>query len=414
MLFSGPIWAQDSSTLPKATNPTPEIDQLYQLALDALKANEPEQARQKLERVVAINPQFAGAWLDLAIATYRSGDPAAALEHLLYLKGQFDIPEPLAAQVESLIKQLQGSPQRAKLAKWQGELWFGLGKDSNANLGLLRDQIELSLPTGNASFNTADDYRSRTDQFTLSGLTLAGPAWQALGGAQVSPVLLLRNKSFSTETDFNVLDTQAGFIYQRSVPQSVDWQASLFVQNYQLGGRSQFNALRFGLQRSQPWGATCQASAGNAIETRNEKFQPSLGGNTFSLKLGVSCLLPGNVMLAANLGTSYEHANPNRPGGNNQNTELGLRFDKPLNAMHSFHVMWQINQGRDQSGYSPLMESNATRTLSRQAFSISLRQNVTRQWQTRLSVDGLKQHSNLALFQKQAAQLMVSLHYQID
>ena len=61
-------------------------DQLYPLALRALAANQPELARQALERVVSLQPHFAGAWLDLALATYRSGDAAAAVEHLEYLR----------------------------------------------------------------------------------------------------------------------------------------------------------------------------------------------------------------------------------------------------------------------------------------------------------------------------------------
>ena len=413
MLFSGSILAQGGDTPAKPISSSPEIDQLYRSALEALNVNKPEQARQELERVVAINPLFAGAWLDLAIATYRSGDSAAALEHLLYLKGQFFMPAPLAVQVEQWIKQLQGSPQQAARNKWQGEVWVGLGKDSNANLGLLRDQIELSLPTGSTFLSIADSYRPHADQFSAFGLTLVGPALEVQGGANVSPVVVLRNKAFLTETDFNVLDMQAGLIYQTSMVQGVGWQASLIGQNYQLGGKTQFNALRLGLQRGQPWGI-CQTSGGGVIETRAEQIQPSLSGNTFSLKAGLACPLLSNAVLAASLSTGLEQASQSRAGGGNGNTEFGLRFDKPLSAAHSFHAIWQVTQITDQAGYSPLLENNAIRIVSRQVLSLGLRQNLTRQWQTRLSFDALKQQSNITLFEKKATQLMLSLHYLIE
>jgi hypothetical protein len=363
--------------------------------------------------VVANNPLFAGAWLDLAIAAFRSGDPAAALEHLLYLKQQFVIPVPLAVQVEHLIEQLQDAFYQTTRATWQGEVWLGSGKDSNANLGLLHNQIELSLPTGSTSFNIADDFLPRADQFTLFGFTLAGPTLDVPGGAQVSPVVLFRHKAFLKETDFNVLDLQAGLIYQRSLPQGVDWQASLMAQNYQLGGQAQFNALRFGLQRSQPWGA-CKVSSGSVVETRDEQLASALGGITFSLKAGLACPLPGNALLGADLTTGFEPANPNRAGGSTQTTQLGFRLDKPLSTVLSFHASWQITQSNDQTGYSPLIENNATRAASSQAFSLSLRQTLSPRSQTRLSFDSLRQRSNLPLFEKQGTQLMLSLHYQID
>lgn len=412
-MLSGSVLAQSVTTISKPTNSPQEVDQLYQSALDALARNQPDQARQVLEQVVAINPLFAGAWLDLAIATHRSGNSAAALEHFLYLKGQFVMPAPLAIQVEHWIKQLEESSQPATRTKWQGEIWLGLGKDSNANLGLLRDQIALSLPTGNVILNVTDSFRPRSDQYSMLGLALVGPGLGLPGGAHVSPVLLLRNKSFLTETDFNVLDIQAGLIHQTGTTQNVGWQTSLIGQNYQLGGQVQFNALRFGLQRSQPWGG-CQTSGASVIETRAMQTQPTLGGNAFSVKAGLSCPLPGQATVAASLGAGFERANPNRAGGNNENTELGLRVDKLLSARYSVHANWQITQINDQTGFSPLVDNNAIRSINRQAFSLSLRQSITRLWQTRLSFDALKQQSNLSLFEKKASQIMLGLYFQIE
>lgn len=412
MLLSGPALAQADNALAAQISTTQDPDQLYQMALDALAANQPELARQAFERVVTSKPHFAGAWLDLAMASYRSGNPAAALEHLVYLQSRFDIPAPLAAQVAYWVKLLQGPPTAIPQAAWQGELWLGIGQDSNANLGLLRDQIALSLAAGSTLFGVADAYRPRADTFTALGLTLQGPAWAVAGDAQVRPVVFARSREFAAERPFSSLDLQPGLVYQRSLPGKGTWQAGLFAQHYRVGGQAQFNALRLNVHRSQPWRA-CQISGTSLLENRHDQLTPALGGKALSLKLGLACELPGQASAAAYLSSGIERANPNRAGGGNHTTELSLRYERPLDAWRSLHVNWQITQIGDQTSYSPWLESNAVRSVRRHAFGLSLRQNITQQWQARLGLEAFVQRSNLPLFEQQARQLMLSLNYQI-
>ena len=220
--------AQDTTSLAQQISAAQDPDQLYQLGLTALAARQPQLARQALERVVSARPEFAGAWLDLALATFQCGDPAAAIEHLEYLRSQFSLPPALAAQVAHWFDQWQATPQNqptpqaeqavpaapvTQRAGWVGELQLGLGHDSNANNGLARGQITLSLPTGNTLFDLDDAYRPRADLFALLGLTLGGPSVK-LGAGRISPLLLLRSKQLAHDGDYSTLDLQPGLVYQ--------------------------------------------------------------------------------------------------------------------------------------------------------------------------------------------------------
>ena len=408
--------AQDAGSLAQQINASHNPDQLYQLGLSALAANQPELARQALERVVGQQPGFAGAWLDLALATYRSGDAAAAVEHLEYLRSQFPLPPALAAQVAYWLDLWQSPPQTAATPGWQGEIQLGAGYDGNANTGLTRLQIPLSLPTGSTLFDVDSAYLPRADRFALLSATLVGPAW-ALGPGRVNPVLLLRSKQFMREDDFSTLDLQPGLVYQQSAGQGAGhWQANLLAQHYRLGGLALFNGLRVAVQRNQPW-QDCVGTGGTEMDARRHQRIPNLGGTLYSVSAGLVCPLPGGShkgTLGATLKAGLEHARADRPGGNNRSVELIVRYEQAFSATQSLQATWQIAHTADQTGYSPLLEDNAPRNLQRQTLSLGLRQTLTRAWEARLNYEYFQQRANLPLFEQQGSLLMLGLAWRFD
>ena len=420
------------SQLSQQINASHHPEQLYQLALSALAANQPELARVALERVVGLKPGFAGAWLDLALASYRSGDAAAALEHLEYLRSQFTLPAALAAQVDYWFGLWQSPPQNAAPAAarpgWQGEILLGAGYDGNANTGLARLQIPLSLASGSTLFEVDKAYLPRADRFALLAVSLGGPAW-ALGPGHISPLLLLRSKQLAHEGDFSTLDLQPGLVYSQPAAQgagnsghsgnSGHWQVNLLAQHYRLGGQPLLNGLRMAVQRSLPW-HTCQGSGGAEAEARRHQRIPNLGGSLYSVSVGLACPLPDGDhkghkgILGATLKAGFEQARLERPGGNNRSAELTVRYEQPLSATQSLHASWQIARSADQTGYSPLLEDNASRRLQRQTLSLGLRQTLTRACEARLSFEYFQQHANLPLFEQQGSLLMLGLAWRFD
>ena len=420
----GIVIAQNSTSLTQQIDGSQNPDELYQLGLAALAADQPDLARQALERVVVLRPGFAGAWLDLALATARSGDTAAAVEHLEYLRGQFILPPALAAQVNYWFNLWQTPQSAAASPAWRGEISIGLGYDSNANTGPSRQQIPLSLASGSSLFDVDQAFQPRADRFSVIGLTLAGPS-RRLGPGSIGPVLLLRSKRLLQEKEFNTLDLQPGLQYispQGSQgPGGADtpegsWQVNLFAQHYRQGGQALYNGLRVGAQHSVPW-RTCERSAGSEIETRFHQRTPSLGATLYSVNAGLSCpvlvsdrisIMSGikSGTLSANLKAGFEQARFDRAGGNNRTVEFTMRYEQLLNATQSLQATWQIAQIADQTGYSPLLENNATRRLQRQTISLGMRQILSQSWEAYLNVDYFQQRANLPLFDQKGSQMV--------
>ena len=425
--------AQDNtSSLTQQISAAQDPDQLYQLGLSALADRQPQLARQALERVVSARPEFAGAWLDLALATFQCGDPVAALEHLAYLRSQFSLPPALAAQVAQWFDQWQATPQNqqppqvgqalpaapatpvTQRAGWVGELQLGLGYDSNVNNGLARRQITLSLPTGDTLFDLDNAYRPRADLFALFGLTLGGPSVKLWAG-RISPLLLLRSKELAHDGDYSTLDLHTGLVYQHppSGEGGGNWEAHLMAQQYSLGGQPLFNGLRLSAVRNQVWQEwqACKGSASADLEARAHQRVPSLSGNLFGLGVGLLCRLSAENGLSLSVKTSLDRAGPTRAGGNSRSTELQLRLDHTISPTQSLQSTWQHLLTADQAGYSPLLQDNASRSLQRNTLSLSLRQAIAPAWEARLNLEHFVQDSNLALFEQRGSQLLLGLAY---
>lgn len=391
---------------------TQDTDQLYSLALAALSASQPDLARQALERVVLARPLFAGAWLDLALATYRSGDPAAAVEHLDYLRTQFSLPPALSAQVDYWYKTWQTPAHTAPAAparSWQGELLVGFGHDSNANAGLASSDIVLSTPSGNALFNVDSAYLPRSDQFGLMTLSLQGQS-RPWGAGRLSPIVMLRTKQPGREREFATLDIQAGLAYQRPASGEGTWQANASVQHYRLGEQTLFNGLHLAAQRFQPW-HTCQWSAEAEYEYRHHLRVPSLGGRLANVSAGLTCPASAHGTVGLLLKTGFEQANADRPGGNNRTQEIQVSYEQPLSPTLALQASWRHVQLRDQYGYSPLLQDNAVRSVQRRTLMLALRHTLTPQSEVRLSYEQFQQQANLALFEQRGTLLTASVVY---
>lgn len=388
-------------------NTTQDADELYALAVTALASDQPQLAQEALERVVTKRPRFAGAWLDLALAAYRSGDRVAALEHLEYLRSQFSLPPALAAQIAHWHRLWQSPQAPAATRSWQGEISLSIGYDNNVNAGTSSRIFPLSLPEGSVLLSVDDNFLPHADRFNLLNIATWGPA-QSLGSGKISPFLLLRRKQFTRQHDYSSLDIQPGLIYQQPTGENGSWQIALFVQHYRLGDAPLFNDQRLAVQRTY-FGQKCRLTAGGEIEARQHQRIANLSGTFYSLSGSLGCRLPGNGNLGATIKGIREQAHKERPGGSNQGGEFLLTYDQPLGNSRRLQVGWQISRLNDQEGYSPLLENNAARHLERQTLYLSLRQALSAQWEARLNIEQIQQSSNLPIFQQKGNLIMLAL-----
>ena len=103
----------------------------YLLGVAALDAGKPDRATLALERVLAVDPNFAGARIDMGRAYTMLGNTIQAKEEFNTVL-KLNPPDNARQKVERFIAEIEQRNQPEK-ARWSGFFAFTLGRDSNVN-----------------------------------------------------------------------------------------------------------------------------------------------------------------------------------------------------------------------------------------------------------------------------------------
>jgi len=194
----------------------------YLLGIAALDSGLPDKATLAFERVLAVDPNFAGARLDMARAYFQLGDlPRAKTEFAAVLKQE--PPEAARVAIEKYLAAIE-STEQSKKTQLSGYVEGALGRDTNVNNST--SQAQVAVPAlGNLVFTlsptnlkTPDYYYTAAaggevnhDLTELVGehagkVGLAGVKWGVYGGAD----LRRRGNKSMTAFDNGSIDTRAG------------------------------------------------------------------------------------------------------------------------------------------------------------------------------------------------------------
>ncbi len=136
---------------------TPFYD--YLLGICLLDTSHPRDAVFALERVVAAQPDFAGARMELARAYYEVGQLKDARIQFRYLLSQAPPPETRAV-IEHYIAALDGRSATGG-SRWSGQIQLGGGYDSNAN-GSTNEQNFLGFTLNPRNVQTGSSFGELT------------------------------------------------------------------------------------------------------------------------------------------------------------------------------------------------------------------------------------------------------------
>ena len=397
---SGPAAAEhlapdSSASDPAADPPAPGAAALerYRAGVAALDAHRYEEARRALLDAVALDPDFAGAWLDLALATAGTGDVVQAEEFLAILEARFTPPPALAQAIADLRLRLAGASMASAGASaavpgagwhWSGAAQAGLGFDDNANAGLALGSITLTLPGGLLELPLSGSLRPRADGFVLA--SAAAAASRRFGDDRVDLTFSARGRRNFSETDFDTLDLRARAAWTLDAAQVEDgvdtrgggpWSFAIAQQFLRLGGHALASSTELSAERAWP-ALPCRPVAGGELDVRSYPVASTLDAAV--LWFGVTAHCPGLVRapggsllgVQARVGHAFARHGPGgdqaRPGGDTRHVELGLSHEwrwgtddgrRTLQAQ----LLWE--RAADTRGYSPLLDWNRRRTVSR-------------------------------------------------
>lgn len=419
------LWAAASLVVAPSLAQSPAALERYRAGIAALEAHRYDEARETLLDVVALEPDFAGAWLDLALATAGAGDLAQAQEFLDILEARFTLPQPLAEGVAALrlrLTEALSQPERITAWQWRRSAQTGLGFDTNANAGVALDALTLTLPAGLLELPLARSFRPRSDGFALASVAAAGT--RPIGDGQIDVDLSLRGRRNFEEDDFDTLDLRAGFGWTiggspgggDGEPARGDgpWRLSASLQHIRLGGSALGNSLGFAVDRAWP-ALPCRPTAGAEVDFRTYPVARTLDATMLWLGGAARCRgLVGapersSFGVEARVGYAFARNGPGsteaRPGGDTRHLEIGASHEwywVVRRGMRRLQAQFVWEHASDTDGYSPLLRSNRRRNVSRSvagiAYSVPLAPVAGHPVELVFGAQWYRQRSNLELF----------------
>jgi tetratricopeptide (TPR) repeat protein len=408
---------KDAAALAAPLAASNDPDTLYLLGSVAQEAGDYELAGSAYERAVMIQPDFAGAWLDLAVVTRMNGDDATAQSLFDYVIQEFSPPPPLLARIATLRRQ-SISPTLATVSPvyggWHGELRTQIGHDSNANNGITLTSLPLLAGAGIiVDIPIADEERARGDTaYQSSALLRYGHAFNDRGDRRGEVLLALTQRSNRDLNDYNtrdllvggalIQDTDVGSISQRFT-----------MQQIRLGGRDLLYGARAALGWERQYGA-CRVGLGGELEQRHYSSVSNLDARIAWVQGGGGCLTrigDTPVQAAMLLRHGKDTAVHERAGGDARRYEMTTVLAAELRPRVVLEGLFALAQTHDSNLYSAILADNAVRRTTRTQARLQLQFPLIGPVDGFVSVERLKQSSNIGLFAQNGRIVWAGVRY---
>lgn len=359
----------------------------------ALRADDYAAAALAFERVVLMQPANAGAWLDLAIASYRIGEHAQAAAYFDYIEREMRPPP----AIQAVIAGFRGGIKNARLPNpWTFQAEAIIGSDSNANSGLRITSLPLTFESERLTLDLDPSVKARSDRFFQLGAS--GAYRRRTGPGEVELQTGIRARRFANEQDFSTLALNVGGTLSR-VSALGDFTAGAQAEHFTLGGRSLLQSGRL-LGRFEQSRGACRTGESLELEVRRYSGNAFLDGNLLWGQGGIACDLatrglPLQFTLIGRMGKDF--AVNDRAGGDTTHAELLGQANLPVASRAKLRLSLGFARSIDASGYSPLLENNAIRRINRVNTGMTI-VFPTDRWEYIGGVERNVSSSNLQLF----------------
>ncbi len=337
----------------------------YLLGLMLSKQKKYSLAVESFERTVLIDPNNAGAWLDLSIATFDAGNINSALALFEYVESNFTPSPSIKSIIAAYRKRIEQTTHNRK--KWQSTYEFAFGHDTNANSGLQASIIPVTFGADRVDLPLDPSYKARADNFALAMVgTRYQTSWSKDGlefGAAI------RSKSFKTEHSFSSAEASTVITWRRLT----DWGVGSISGMYEyttLGGSSLLYNSHVAGNWERSW-KVCRYGVGLETEWRRYITFVNSHANVNWTQVAAACEtsasnIPLHLAFISRVGIDAPIGN--RAGGETHRRETVLQLGLQIIPSLRSDWVWNFSQADDRLGYSPLLENNATRRLSRRNY----------------------------------------------
>ena len=379
----------------------------YLLGIAALDSGKPDKATLAFERVLAQDPNFAGARIDMGRAYFQLGDLTRAkteFEAVLALN-----PPPAArATIANYLAAIE-KQESAKKTKMTGYVEAGAGHDSNVNFATSQSQIAVPA-LGNLIFTLNPTGVKAPDNYL--GLALGGEVTH-----QVNPTLGLfagadfRNRTNNTQNAFdsNNLDLRAGVAMGQG--ENIV-RVGVLAGKYELDGKTNRDTSGANAEWRHLLDPANQLSLFG--QYARFRFEPTISVNDFNQSTyGVSWLHvagEGKGMIMASLFAGNESA-PLRADGGKRFNGVRLGGQVLLNDKTELFAAFGAQVGRYDLANAAF--SSATESVTRDDRQIDANLGINwhfgNAWTLRPQIAYTHNNSNIVIYQFDRTDVSVTI-----
>lgn len=365
------------------------VDFDYLLGVAALHAGHPDKATLALERVLAIQPSFVGARVDMARAYFAMGDMIRARTEFETVRSQ-DPPPAARTTIDRYLAAIEERTrdQRTRVSAY---LEAALGRDSNVNNASAQSQVyvplfDVTFTLSASGLETAASYAAGgaggviehrlDDRFTF------------FAGADARHRMHDRARSF----DNTNVDTRAGLQY---VAGAHTVRGALTYNHYRLDDTSNRSTPGFTLEYQQRLNLVHQVSA-YAAHNRTRYRDSLLESNNADLNLaGIGWLANlRSVQLGLTVFGGYENETELRVDGDRRLYGARMNAQTPLAA----NVDAYVSAGTQRGHYrTPNVVFSTTRRDETYDLAIGANWRFLPSWSLRPVLAWVRNDSNLSI-----------------
>ena len=330
-------------------------------------------------------PWRLGVWLDYALSLEQTGDSASARAIYRSLLEK----NPPQYLVPWLKQQAKAAPLTPEGWQYAGALTLLTGHDSNLNHAQAASTLALTLPSG-----------TQVLPVTRAAQAISGPSqfanldWQAANGNwQIGAGINSRIAPGNSDQNYQQASLAASRSWKGNDGQ--DYRGVMALQNLEYGGVDIQRTLRGGLYQGWQKDTACSASRGVEWQRFDYPTATELNGQYFGLAGQIGCRGDLDWMLMLSGGLNL--GDGQRPGGNQKQVEIHGELGGQA-GRGSWLAVADVTKLRDSSGYSPLLESDATRGVLQGFARLEYRYPLGVKLQGVASAEVFRQSSNLQLF----------------
>lgn len=367
----------------------------YLLGIAALDSGKPDKATIAFERVLAVDPNFSGARIDMGRAYFALGDTTRAKTEFETVLTQ-NPPPAARATINKYLAEIE-KRESAKKTKGTGYFEATVGHDSNVNFATTESQIAVPA-LGNLVFTLDPTGVKAPDDYL--GLALGGeishqanPSLGLYAGADVRT----RTNSTQDRFDSTSFDARAGV----ALGEGADVvRLGVVAGKFQLDGKTNRDTNGANAEWRHLLNPTNQVSA--FAQYVRYRFEPTISVNNFDQSTyggnWLHLINDGKALVSASLFTGDERA-PERADGGKRFNGLRLGGQVQLNEKTELFAGLGAQFSKYQQANAAFSTPTESLTRDDKQFDANLGLNwhYDKAWTVRPQISHIRNNSNIAI-----------------